>query len=94
MTESKKIGVTEVVLRDAHQSLLATRFRYHDMEAALKNLDDVGFWSVESWGGAIFDSCIRYLGEDPWERIRKIKYLTDYILSMFEKIIYIGKYGI
>ena len=73
MTESKKIGVTEVVLRDAHQPLLATRFRYHDMEAALKHLDDVGFWSVESWGGAIFDSCIRYLGEDPWERIRKIK---------------------
>ena len=73
MNESKKIGVTEVVLRDAHQSLLATRFRYHDMEAALKHLDDVGFWSVESWGGAIFDSCIRYLGEDPWERIRKIK---------------------
>jgi oxaloacetate decarboxylase alpha subunit len=73
MSESKKIGVTEVVLRDAHQSLLATRFRYHDMEAALKNLDEVGFWSVESWGGAIFDSCIRYLGEDPWERIRKIK---------------------
>ena len=73
MNESKKIGVTEVVLRDAHQSLLATRFRYHDMEAALKDLDDVGFWSVESWGGAIFDSCIRYLGEDPWERIRKIK---------------------
>ena len=73
MSESKKIGVTEVVLRDAHQSLLATRFRYHDMEAALKNLDDVGFWSVESWGGAIFDSCIRYLGEDPWHRIRKIK---------------------
>ena len=73
MTDSKKIGVTEVVLRDAHQSLLATRFRYHDMEAALKDLDSVGFWSVESWGGAIFDSCIRYLGEDPWERIRKIK---------------------
>ena len=73
MTESKKIGVTEVVLRDAHQSLLATRFRYHDMEAALKHLDDVGFWSVESCGGAIFDSGIRYLGEDPWERIRKIK---------------------
>ena len=73
MNESKKIGVTEVVLRDAHQSLLATRFRYHDMEGALKDLDDVGFWSVESWGGAIFDSCIRYLGEDPWERIRKIK---------------------
>ena len=73
MTDSKKIGVTELVLRDAHQSLLATRFRYSDMESALKDLDNVGFWSVESWGGAIFDSCIRYLGEDPWERIRNIK---------------------
>ena len=73
MTDPKKIGVTELVLRDAHQSLLATRFRYSDMESALKDLDGVGFWSVESWGGAIFDSCIRYLGEDPWERIRKIK---------------------
>ena len=73
MTDSKKIGVTELVLRDAHQSLLATRFRYSDMESVLKDLDNVGFWSVESWGGAIFDSCIRYLGEDPWERIRKIK---------------------
>ena len=73
MTESNKIGVTEVVLRDGHQSLLATRFRYQDMEASLKQLDQVGFWSVESWGGAIFDSCIRYLGEDPWDRIRKIK---------------------
>jgi oxaloacetate decarboxylase alpha subunit len=73
MSESNNIGVTEVVLRDAHQSLLATRFRYKDMEASLKQLDKVGFWSVESWGGAIFDSCIRYLGEDPWERIRKIK---------------------
>ena len=73
MTELNKIGITEVVLRDAHQSLLATRFRYKDMEASLRGLDEVGFWSVESWGGAIFDSCIRYLGEDPWERIRKIK---------------------
>ena len=73
MTESNKIGVTEVVLRDGHQSLLATRFRYKDMEASLKQLDQVGFWSVESWGGAIFDSCIRYLGEDPWKRIKKIK---------------------
>jgi oxaloacetate decarboxylase alpha subunit len=73
MTESNKIGVTEVVLRDGHQSLLATRFRYQDMEGSLKQLDQVGFWSVESWGGAIFDSCIRYLGEDPWDRIRKIK---------------------
>jgi oxaloacetate decarboxylase alpha subunit len=69
----KKIGITEVVLRDAHQSLLATRLRYEDMEQSLKELDSIGFWSVESWGGAIFDSCIRYLGEDPWERIRNIK---------------------
>ena len=71
--DTKKIGISEVVLRDGHQSLLATRLRYEDMEAALKDIDSAGFWSVESWGGAIFDSCIRYLGEDPWERIRKIK---------------------
>ena len=71
--DSKKIGITDVVLRDAHQSLLATRLRYEDMEKILHDIDQVGYWSVESWGGAIFDSCIRYLGEDPWERIRKIK---------------------
>ena len=70
---SKKIGITDVVLRDAHQSLLATRLRYEDMEQVLYDMDQVGYWSVESWGGAIFDSCIRYLGEDPWERIKKIK---------------------
>ena len=73
MNEEKIIGITEVVLRDGHQSLLATRFRYEDMEDILSLMDKVGYWSVESWGGAIFDSCIRYLGEDPWERIRKIK---------------------
>ncbi len=71
--DKKKIGVTEVVLRDGHQSLLATRLRYEDMEAILTHMDSIGFWSVESWGGAIFDSCIRYLGEDPWERIKNIK---------------------
>ena len=71
--DKKKIGVTEVVLRDGHQSLLATRLRYADMESILSYMDSIGFWSVESWGGAIFDSCIRYLGEDPWERIRNIK---------------------
>ena len=73
MTTKKNIGITELVLRDGHQSLLATRLRYEDMEAILKEIDNAGFWSVESWGGAIFDSCIRYLGEDPWERIKKIK---------------------
>ena len=71
--DKKKIGITEVVLRDGHQSLLATRLRYEDMESILSHMDSIGFWSVESWGGAIFDSCIRYLGEDPWERIRNIK---------------------
>ena len=71
--DKKKIGVTEVVLRDGHQSLLATRLRYEDMEAVLAHMDSIGFWSVESWGGAIFDSCIRYLGEDPWDRIKNIK---------------------
>ena len=62
MNEEKIIGITEVVLRDGHQSLLATRFRYEDMEDILSLMDKVGYWSVESWGGAIFDSCIRYLG--------------------------------
>ena len=71
--DKKKIGVTEVVLRDGHQSLLATRLRYEDMESILSHMDSIGFWSVESWGGAIFDSCIRYLGEDPWDRIKNIK---------------------
>jgi oxaloacetate decarboxylase alpha subunit len=71
--DKKKIGVTEVVLRDGHQSLLATRLRYEDMESILSYMDSIGFWSVESWGGAIFDSCIRYLGEDPWDRIKNIK---------------------
>ena len=67
------LGITDVVLRDAHQSLLATRMRIDDMLPIAEKLDQVGFWSVESWGGATFDACIRYLGEDPWERIRKLK---------------------
>ena len=68
-----KLGVTELVLRDAHQSLLATRMRVEDMLPVAERLDRVGYWSIESWGGATFDACIRYLGEDPWERIRKLK---------------------
>ncbi|MBO9490058.1 sodium-extruding oxaloacetate decarboxylase subunit alpha [Endozoicomonas sp. G2_1] len=70
---TKPLGITEVVLRDAHQSLLATRLRLEDMLPIASKLDEVGFWSIESWGGATFDSCIRYLGEDPWERIRALK---------------------
>ncbi|GAB3313556.1 oxaloacetate decarboxylase subunit alpha [Haliea atlantica] len=74
MAKSKQpLGITDVVLRDAHQSLLATRFRLEDMLPIAGELDEVGFWSVESWGGATFDACIRYLGEDPWERIRELK---------------------
>lgn len=70
---TKRLGVTEVVLRDAHQSLLATRFRLEDMLPICPKLDQVGFWSLEVWGGATFDACIRYLGEDPWERLRAFK---------------------
>ena len=68
-----KVGITEVVLRDGHQSLLATRFTLADMLPIAKELDQVGYWSIESWGGATFDSCIRYLNEDPWERLRALK---------------------
>ncbi len=74
MTIAKQpLGITDVVLRDAHQSILATRVRLEDMLPIAGKLDQVGFWSVESWGGATFDACIRYLGEDPWERIRELK---------------------
>ena len=74
MTDTKKpLGITDVILRDAHQSILATRMRLEDMLPIAGKLDQVGFWSVESWGGATFDACIRYLGEDPWERIRELK---------------------
>ncbi len=69
----KKIGVTDVVLRDAHQSLLATRMRLDDMLPIAEKLDQVGYWAAESWGGATFDACIRFLGEDPWQRIRELK---------------------
>ena len=70
---SKPLALTDVVLRDAHQSILATRLRIDDMLPIAPLLDKVGFWSLESWGGATFDSCIRYLGEDPWDRIRELK---------------------
>jgi oxaloacetate decarboxylase alpha subunit len=74
MTESTlKLGITDVVLRDAHQSLFATRLRLDDMLPIAGKLDQVGYWSVETWGGATFDACIRYLGEDPWHRIRSLK---------------------
>lgn len=70
---NKKIGITELVLRDAHQSLFATRLRLDDMLPIAAELDKVGYWSLECWGGATFDSCIRFLGEDPWVRLRELK---------------------
>ena len=74
MNEIKRpLGITDVVLRDAHQSLFATRLRLDDMLPVAEKLDKVGYWSLETWGGATFDACIRYLGEDPWERIRTLK---------------------
>jgi oxaloacetate decarboxylase alpha subunit len=74
MAKSKQaLGITDVVLRDAHQSLFATRLRLDDMLPIAGKLDQIGYWSVETWGGATFDSCIRYLGEDPWHRIRSLK---------------------
>jgi oxaloacetate decarboxylase alpha subunit len=70
---AKKLGITELALRDAHQSLLATRMRIDDMVPIAEKLDKMGFWSLETWGGATFDACIRYLGEDPWQRLRTLK---------------------
>jgi len=75
MSMPKTIDVTELILRDAHQSLMATRMATEDMIPACEELDRAGFWSLECWGGATFDSCIRFLNEDPWERLRTFKRL-------------------
>ncbi len=72
---SKTVEITELVLRDAHQSLMATRMAMEDMVPACEDLDNAGFWSLECWGGATYDSCIRFLNEDPWERLRTFKKL-------------------
>ena len=69
----KKIGITETVLRDAHQSLIATRMTTEEMLPILPALDKIGFHSLECWGGATFDACLRFLNEDPWDRLRTIK---------------------
>ncbi|WP_205750494.1 hypothetical protein [Deinococcus fonticola] len=73
--EKRVIGVTELALRDAHQSLMATRMALEDMQGACADIDAAGFWSVECWGGATFDACIRFLNEDPWERLRTFRKL-------------------
>ncbi|NRA39755.1 MAG: methylmalonyl-CoA carboxytransferase subunit 5S, partial [Planctomycetes bacterium] len=80
---AKKIEVTELVLRDAHQSLMATRMAMEDMIPSLEDLDNAGYWSLECWGGATFDSCIRFLNEDTWERLRTFKkHITKTPLQM------------
>ncbi len=71
----REIGVTELVLRDAHQSLMATRMAMEDMVGACEDIDQAGYWSVECWGGATYDACIRFLNEDPWERLRTFRTL-------------------
>ena len=68
-----KLGITEVVLRDGNQSLLATKISLEDLLPAARLLDEIGYWSIESWGGATFDVCLRHLNEDPWERLKELK---------------------
>mgnify|MGYP002662641649 FL=1 len=70
---AKPVKIMETVLRDGHQSLLATRMRFQDMESTLEQLDNVGYAAIEAWGGATFDSCLRFLNEDPWERLRGLR---------------------
>src|SRR5665647_2020254 len=72
-TARNPVHITDVVLRDAHQSLLATRMRTEDMLPIAEKLDRAGYWSLEMWGGATFDSMMRFLNEDPWERVRALK---------------------
>ena len=69
----KKLRITETVLRDGHQSLAATRMSTDDMIPILEKMDEIGYYSLECWGGATFDACLRFLNEDPWERLREIK---------------------
>ena len=69
----QKIKLTDVILRDAHQSLIATRMRTEDMLPICPQLDAIGYWSLECWGGATYDACLRFLKEDPWERLQKLR---------------------
>ncbi len=71
--DNKKVLITDTILRDAHQSHAATRMKFEEMEPMLSLLDEVGYYSLEAWGGATFDSCLRFLNEDPWDRLRNLK---------------------
>ena len=88
--ETKALKITELVLRDAHQSLLATRMKTEDMLPIAEKLDKVGFFSLEMWGGATFDSCLRFLNEDPWERVKKLKKLMP---KMHLAVLYVKPRG-
>ena len=70
---AQKLYITDTILRDAHQSQAATRMKLEDMLPACEMLDEMGYWSLECWGGATFDACMRFLNEDPWERLRALK---------------------
>ena len=76
MNSSNPVKITDTTLRDAHQSLAATRMRLSDMEPIAEAMDKVGFWSLEVWGGATFDVTTRFLAEDPWDRVRTLKKLA------------------
>ena len=81
--ENKKLLITDTILRDAHQSQAATRMKIEDMIPALERLDQIGYWSLECWGGATFDVCMRFLNEDPWVRLRTLKkYMPNTKLQM------------
>ena len=85
-----KIYITDTILRDAHQSQAATRMRLSDMLPACELLDSIGYWSLECWGGATFDACMRFLNEDPWERLRQLrKHMPNTKLQMLLR----GEYG-
>ena len=71
--KNSKLYITETILRDAHQSQAATRMKTEDMLPVLDKIDKVGYYSVECWGGATYDACLRFLNEDPWERLRALK---------------------
>ena len=71
--KKKNVLITDTILRDAHQSHAATRMRFEEMEPMLPLLDEIGYYSLEAWGGATFDSCLRFLNEDPWDRLRNLK---------------------
>lgn len=73
ISATRRVEITETVLRDAHQSLMATRMSLDDMLPVLDQMDEIGYHSLEVWGGATFDACMRFLDEDPWERLRTLK---------------------